>query len=153
VRVGLGQTARFARRWQYASVESHHGRLSAKTNDGPGASFSFSTPCASRVEADTKLKWTVATREAQSVRRREAAKTSWVSRSRARLLRFWLPTRRSLPTERSHRFDCYQNIDRYHRAIHSPDRGWSDRFRGLRASASIATGLPRRLSRSEQQLP
>src|ERR1700730_15252402 len=102
---------------------------------------------------DTKLKWTVATREAQSVRRREAAKTSCISRSRARLLRFWLPTRRSLPTERAHRFDCYQNIDRYHRAIHSPDRGWSDRSRGLRANALIATGLLRRLSRSEQQLP
>jgi hypothetical protein len=35
VRVGLGQIARFARRWHYASVESHHGRLSAQTNDGP----------------------------------------------------------------------------------------------------------------------
>ncbi len=27
-------------------VESHHGRLSAKLNDGPGATFSFSIPCA-----------------------------------------------------------------------------------------------------------
>jgi signal transduction histidine kinase len=26
-------------------IESHHGRLRAEQNDGPGASFSFSIPC------------------------------------------------------------------------------------------------------------
>jgi len=26
-------------------IESHHGRLSATLNDGPGATFSFSIPC------------------------------------------------------------------------------------------------------------
>jgi signal transduction histidine kinase len=35
-------------------VESHRGRLSAKLNDGPGATFSFSIPCAPDGEAQTR---------------------------------------------------------------------------------------------------
>jgi signal transduction histidine kinase len=27
-------------------IEKHHGRLWAETNDGPGATFAFSIPCA-----------------------------------------------------------------------------------------------------------
>jgi signal transduction histidine kinase len=30
-------------------IESHHGRLWAAQNDGPGATFSFSIPCAAAV--------------------------------------------------------------------------------------------------------
>jgi len=33
-------------------VESHHGRLWAEPNDGPGATFSFSIPCKPEVVTD-----------------------------------------------------------------------------------------------------
>jgi PAS domain S-box-containing protein len=35
-------------------IESHHGRLWATLNDGPGATFAFSLPCASNVTADVR---------------------------------------------------------------------------------------------------
>jgi signal transduction histidine kinase len=43
-------------------IESHHGRLWAETNDGPGATFSFSIPCNAEDVTESQIHGAMRTR-------------------------------------------------------------------------------------------